>query len=173
MKPLVKISLRYGVLAGIIGWVLLLGLYYIGRHPFLIPVFMDFRIFLFGIFIFFTLRELRDIYQSGVLYFWQGVFASFLFTLCYAVLASLLLLLFVHFVPEFLTDYISLSIGQLKTLPAEVIQQIGTDVYEKNLEMLPATRGRDLAFLYFSQSFMISLFISIILSVILRKQPKA
>lgn len=172
MKPLVKISLRYGVLAGIIGSVLLVGLYYIGRHPFLIPVFMDFRIFLFGIFIFFTLRELRDIYQDGILYFWQGVFASFLFTLCYAVLASLLLSLFVHFVPDFLTDYISLSIAQLKMLPPDVIQQIGKEVYESNLEMLPATRSADLAFLYFSQSFMISLFISIILSVILRKQPK-
>jgi hypothetical protein len=172
MKPLVKISLRYGVLAGIIGSVLMVGLYYIGRHPFLIPVFMDFRIFLFGIFIFFTLRELRDVYQNGILYFWQGVFASFLFTLSYAILASVLLFLFIHFVPAFLADYISLSIEQLRALPADVIQQIGKDVYVSNLEMLPATRSRDLAFLYFSQSFMISLFISIILSVILRKQPK-
>lgn len=172
MKPLVKISLRYGVLAGIIGSILLTGLYYIGRHPFLIPVFMDFRIFLFGIFIFFTLRELRDIHQNGILYFWQGVFASFLFTLSYAVLASLLLLTLIYFVPAFLTDYISLSIAQLKALPPDVIGQIGREVYDRNLELLPATRGSDLAFLYFSQSFMISLFISIILSVILRRQPK-
>lgn len=172
MKPLVKISLRYGVLAGIIGSLLLVGLYYIGRHPFLIPVFMDFRIFLFAVFIFFTLREIRDFYQNGVLYFWQGIFASFLFTACYALLASALLLLFIHFVPSFLADYITLSIDQLRSLPADVIQQIGQDVFDRNLELLPATSNTDLVFLYFSQSFMISLFISIILSVILRKQPK-
>ena len=171
MKELVKISLRLGALAGFTGSALLLGLYYMGRHPFLIPVFMDFRIILFGVFIFFTLREIRD-YQNGVLYFWQGIFGSFLFTVSYAAISALSLVLYMRAVPAFLTDYINLSIQQLRSLPPDVIQTIGKDVYERNLELLPATSTADLAFLYFSQSFMISLFISIILSVILRRHPK-
>lgn len=172
MKPLINVSVRYGLLAGITGSILVVGLYYLGRHPFLIPVFMDFRIILFGFFIFFALREVRDHYQNGVLYFWQGVMGSFLFTVSYAILSSAVLLAFMGIVPAFLTDYIHLTIEQLKALPQEVIDRIGKDVYDRNLEMLPATDIYDLAFLYFSQSFMISLFISIILSVILRRQPK-
>lgn len=172
MKTLVKISLRYGVIAAAIGSVFLIGLFYMHRHPLLIPVFTDSRLIVFGIFIFFTLREIRDHYQNGILYFWQGMISSFLFTLSFAMVTSLVMLVFIGAVPDFLHNYITLSIEQLESLPAEVIERIGKDVYDRNLAMLPATNGRDLAFLYFWQSFMISLFISIILSVILRRQPK-
>ena len=171
MNPLVKVSLRYGLLAGVIGSALLIGLYYMGRHPFLIPVYIDFRILLFGILIFFTLREIRDYHQHGVVYFWQGFFASFLFTLSYAILSSLVMVLFMEMAPAFVSDYISLSVAQLQSLPPEVIESIGKDVYERNLSLLPETDADDLGFLYFLQSFLISLFISIILSVILRRQP--
>ena len=172
MKPVVKVSLRYGLLAGITGWILLLVLYYMGRHPVLIPVYMDFRIVLFVVFIFFTLREIRDFHQQGVLYFWQGIFASFLFTLSYALLASFLLFVFISLVPDFLTDYIRLSIETVRGLPPDTVERIGKDVYERNLELLPQTDIFDLTNLYFFQSFLISLFISIILSVILRREPK-
>lgn len=172
MKELVKVSLKYGVIAGLFGSALLLGLYYMDRHPLLIPVFIDSRLIIFGIFIFFTLREIRDYHQSGILYFWQGIFSSFLFTVLFAILSSLIIAVFIWAVPDFLNSYITLSIQQLKSLPSEVIERIGKDVYNRNLELLPATNGFDLAFLYFWQSFMISLFISIILSVILRRQPK-
>lgn len=172
MKILLRVSARYGLLAGLVGSLLLLGLYYIGRHPFLIPVFMDFRIILFAFFIFFTLRELRDYHYGGVLFFWQGIIAAFAFTVCYAALSALALLAFMHFAPEFLTEYISLSVEQLRSLPPQVVERIGEEVYQRNIEMLPATDASDLSFLYFTQSLMISLFISIILSVVLRRQPK-
>lgn len=172
MNSLVKVSLRYGLLAGVIGSALLIGLYYMGRHPFLIPVYIDFRIILFGVFIFFTLREIRDYYQNGTMYFWQGFVASFLFTLAYAVLSSLAIVVFMEVVPAFVDDYITLSVAQLKSLPSEVIDSIGSEVYERNLSMLPETDAADLGLLYFLQSFLISLFISIILSVILRRQPQ-
>jgi hypothetical protein len=172
MKPLINVSVRYGLLAGVTGSILLIGLYYLGRHPFLIPVFMDFRIILFGFFIFFALREVRDHYQNGILFFWQAIIGSFVFTISYAALSSIVLIAFMAVVPSFLTDYINLTIEQLKALPQEVVDRIGKEVYNRNIEMLPATDIYDLAFLYFSQCFMISLFISIILSVILRRQPK-
>ena len=172
MKNLIKVSLRYGVIAAVIGSGILLALYYMGRHPFLIPVYADFRIILFGIFIFFTLREIRDYYQNGTLYFAHGIFASMLFTVTYAVLSSLAVYLFSVAVPAFLRDYTDLQMRILKALPADVIDRIVKDVYLKNLAALPATKPWDLALLYFSQSFLISLFLSVILSVILRRQPK-
>ena len=170
MKTLLTVSLRFGALAGIIGSGLLIGLYYLDRHPLMIPVYFDFRIILFGVFIFFTLREIRDYHQHGILYFWQGIFASFLFTLCYALISAGVLWVFMKAVPEFVSEYIRLSIQNLRSLPPEVIESIGQEVYNRNMEMLPATNSMDLSLLYFSQSLLISLFISIILSVILRRQ---
>jgi hypothetical protein len=172
MRPLIKVPFKYGAIAGLLGAILVIGLYYIGRHPFLIPVFLDFRVFLFGIFIFFILKELRDYWYGGILYFWQGVLGSLLFTVMFALIAAGFLWIFIWFVPDFLQSYIDQSLEQLKLLPEEVIARIGKAVYQRNLEMLPATNGFDLALLYFMQSFMISFFISIILSVILRRQPK-
>lgn len=172
MNPLVKVSLRYGVLAGIIGSALIVVLYYIDRHPFLIPVYLDFRIILFAVFIFFALREIRDYHQEGILYFWQGMIGSLLFTIAFALISSLAILGFAEIVPAFLTDYVDLTLEQMRSLPQEVIESIGKDVYEHNMEMLPSTNASILGFTYFVQSFLISLFISIILSVTLRRQPK-
>jgi hypothetical protein len=172
MKAFVSVPIKYGSIAALLGSAILVALYYMDRHPFLIPVFVDYRLILFSVFVFFTLREVRDYFQGGIMYFWQGIFASFIFTVTFAVLSSLILLIFMSAVPEFLSDYIALSIEQLRLLPPQVIESIGKDVYNRNLELLPATNVADLAFLYFWQSFMISLFISIILSVILRRQPK-
>jgi hypothetical protein len=173
MKTLAKVALKYGAIAGFIGSAILTGLYFLGRHPFLIPVFLDFRIILFGVFIFFTLKELRDLYQGGILYFWQGILSSFIFIAVFAALSSLAVLTLIWLVPAFLSDYISLSIEQLKSLPKELVDNIGKDVYERNLRLLPSTTASAMGVLYFWQSFIIGLFISIILSVILRRQPKS
>ena len=72
-KMLWKISVRYGAAAGILAFILLLVMYYLGPHPLLTSPFLDFRILLFGIFIFFTLKEFRDYYHDGILYFWQAM----------------------------------------------------------------------------------------------------
>jgi hypothetical protein len=172
MKPIIRISTINGLIAGVVGALLVIGLYYLGKHPFLFPVYMDFRIFLFGIFIFFTLKELREVYYDGFLYFWQGMAAAFIFTAVYAMVASGSIVIFAMAVPEFLKSYIHLNIDQLRNLPADVVQRIGKDVVDRNLKLLPSTDVTELAALYFWQSLLIGFFISIILSVILRRQPK-
>lgn len=172
MNPLIKVPLRYGLLAGTVGSILLIALYYLGRHPLLIPPYADFRIILFVVFILFTLRELRDYHYNGILYFWQGIIASFIFTVCFAVVTGIFIVSFMQLVPAFLSDYVSLTLVQLRTLPEEAIEKIGKDVYERNIEVLPSTNGVMLGLTYVFQSFVISLFISIILSVTLRRQLK-
>jgi hypothetical protein len=171
-KPLFRVPVMYGAIAGVLGFFLMIGLYYIGYHPFSVPVQLDFRVFLFGIFIFFTLKEVRDIHKGGILYFWEGSLMSFIFLLAFATIASAAIAIFIMIFPEFLDSYITMKMDFLKTLPPDIVERIGKDVVESNLKMLPATNALDLAALYFWQSFMIGAFISIILSVILRKQPK-
>lgn len=172
LTPLVKVTAKYGIIAGLLGTVLTITLYYIGRHPFLIPIFFDFRIILFCVFIYFSLREFRDSYHAGILYFWQGMIGSFVLVSVFAFSASLLILVFEMVVPDFLDSYIRLSVEQIKALPEEIVKRIGKDVIERNLERLPSTNAVELPKLYLFQSFVLGLFISIILSVILRRQPK-
>ncbi len=171
-KRLALLSLRNGLIAGVLGFSLLIALYYLGKHPFLFPIYFDFRLVLLSVFIVVTLKEFRDDYQEGILYFGQAMISSFLFTLVYALLTSLLIWLFCIAVPQFLNTYIETAMLQLKTISSDIIEQLGREAYDRNLNKLPATSGRDLAIDYFGKTFIISLFISIIISVILRKQSK-
>jgi hypothetical protein len=172
MKPLIQVPLKYGAIAGVIGILGVIGLFYMGRHPLVIFILVDFRIILLAVFLFFSLRELRDLHQNGILYFWQGAIASSVFVSTFAILVSTAMYLFALAVPAFLDLYIKEAMEMAKAMPKEVIEQIGKDVYERNLLTLPATNVFELSSKYFGQSLIIGTFISIILSVVLRRQPK-
>jgi ABC-type antimicrobial peptide transport system permease subunit len=172
VKRLLFLSVRNGLIAGVLGFFLLLALYYMGKHPFLFPIYFDFRLILLSVFIVMTLKEFRDDYQDGILYFGQAMISSFLFTLVFALVVSLLIWFFCFIQPEFLSSYIETATGQLQSIEPAIIEQLGKEAYERNLNKLPATNGSDLAIDYFGKTFIISLFISIIISVILRRQPK-
>lgn len=168
---LIRVSTRYGLIGGVLGFVLVIILYYIDRHPFLIPVFFDFRVALFAVFMFFALKELRDYNYGGLLFFWQGISACGLFLITFAIVVSSLIWIFAINVPDFVIQYIELATNQVKTFPKETIDQIGRDVFDETLARLPKTNGFTLARIYFRQCFEIGLFISIIISVLLRRQP--
>lgn len=170
-KTLFKISLRYGAVAGVLAFLLLLVMYFMGSHPMLVSPFLDFRILLFGVFIFFALREFRDFHQQGVLYFWQGLIGGFVVVLLASCIASLLVFLFGRWDQEFVRTYIEQLTVYLKAFPEEDIARIGKDVYQRNLAALPSTNIADLTQTYFMQGMMIGLFVNLLLSVILRRQP--
>ncbi|MCW5911979.1 MAG: DUF4199 domain-containing protein [Cyclobacteriaceae bacterium] len=169
---LVFIAVRNGLLAAALGIVFLLVLYYVGRHPFLFPIYFDFRIIMLSVFVVMSLKELRDGHQQGLLSFGQAMICAFLFTLVFAVLVMSFVWVFSRVQPAFVTDYINLMTTQLQALDPAIIGQIGKESFERNLSALPATNGGTLAFDYFIKSLMISFFVSLIISVILRRQPK-
>jgi len=171
-KTLWKVSTRYGAAAGILAFILLLVMYYVGRHPLLTSPFLDFRILLFGIFIFFTLKELRDYYHGGILYFWQAMAGGWIVILIATIATSILLWLFGIWDKGFVDSYIAQAVTYLRSFPQKDIDRIGKEIYERNLNALPATNIFDLIQTYFMQGIVIGFFVNIILSVILRRQPK-
>jgi hypothetical protein len=171
-QPILRVSVRYGLIAAVFGFGLMVLLYYIHRHPFLVPLFFDFRILLFSILIVFCLKEIRDYYLDGILYFWQAMISSFVFTFTFAVVCSLLIYLFSSWNHDFVASFVSLAMAQAKTITPADIEQIGKKTYEELLTNLQNTNALFLARRFFFQSFIISLFLSIIISVILRRQPK-
>lgn len=172
LMPLVRVCVRFGVIAGLLGSALLIVLFYLKRHPLLIPVYLDFRIILFSIFIFFSLKEYRDSLRNGIMYFWEGMIGSLAFVITFGAVAAVAIMAFSVTEEKFLSSYIALNIEQIRSLPEEVVEKIGKDVVERKILELPDTNVFALASLYIFQSFVIGFFISIIISVILRRQPK-
>jgi hypothetical protein len=171
-KTLWKVSVRYGAAAGILAFILLLVMHYVGPHPLLTSPFLDFRILLFGIFIFFTLKEFRDHYHNGILYFWQAMVGGWTVVVIATVATSILVWLFGVWDNAFVDSYIGQAISYLKSFPQKDIDRIGKEIYERNLNALPTTNIFDLIQTYFMQGIVIGFFVNIILSVILRRQPK-
>jgi hypothetical protein len=161
------------VIGGFLGMAMFLGLYWMGQHPFIIPPFMDFRILLFGVFIFFTLRDFRDYFQGGILYFWQGMIMALVFTIVFSLVGMLSIWAYSVWNPEFVSRYVALKTAQAKMLTPEILARYGKENVDAIVRALPSTRGIDLALVYVWTSFGISFFLSIILSVILRRQPKS
>ena len=172
MKKLMLTSLRYGLLGGVLAFVLLVAMYFMGRHPMLTSPFLDFRILLFSIFVFFTLKEFRDYEQQGVLYFSQAMMGgqSVIFVMC--TVSALLLLLFGTLEPDFVRDYIVQVTAYIKSFSAEDVERVGKEAYDRNLAALPSTNIGKLAITYFVHGIVIGFFVNIVLSTILRKQPK-
>jgi hypothetical protein len=173
-KPsaLILIAVRYGAIAAILSVSLMIVMFYLGRHPLMVAPFLDFRIFLYAIFIFFALKEYREYHQEGTLYFWQGIVGSFFLVATSAVLGSVLLRLFGTLESEFIPSYVTAMTDYLRGFPQEDIDRIGKEAYARNLAELPATNVAQIAGMYIIQSFAIGLFVSIIMSVILRKETK-
>ena len=171
-SPLFRVPLRYGLVGGVIGSIVIAALYFMDRHPFLLPVIFDFRIILFAVFIFFSLKELRDYYLQGVLFFWQGMIGSYVFLTTSALIGSVFTWCFARWNSNFLPSYITKLQAQIISYKEEIITTVGAEAYNQQLTRLPLTSPLDLAGDYFLKSMIIGLFLAIIITVILRKQPK-
>ena len=172
LKRIFQIAARYGSVAGVLAFILLVIMYYVGRHPLVVAPYLDFRILLLGIFIFFTLKEFRDYEQGGALYFSQAMLGGLAVVVITSGITALLIVLFGLVEKDFVTDYVVQVTKYLKTFSKADIDRIGKDIYERNLTDLPATNVFELAISYFFKGILIGFFVNIILSVILRRQPK-
>ncbi|AYB29775.1 DUF4199 domain-containing protein [Chryseolinea soli] len=169
---LLRISARWGAVAGVLAFIMLVMMYYMGRHPLMISPFLDFRILLFGVFVYFSLKEFRDYDQGGVLYFWQASLGGTTVVVIMTLVTSALLLIFGSWEKGFVPGYVTEMTAYLKGFPKEEIDRIGKKIYESNLNTLPTTNIWQLTQTYILQGLIIGFFVNIIVSVILRRQPK-
>ena len=71
------------------------------------------------------------------------------------------------FVNEFITE----SIRNIESTREQLLESIGKETLDKTLELLPTTTIAHLAIDYFIKSLPYGIFLTIIISLILRKKP--
>lgn len=172
LNPIYSVSIKYGSIAAVLSIVLFLILYYSGRNPLLIPAFLDFRILLFPIFLVFSMRDFKENWNGGFLHFWQGFSIGILVIGLIALLMALFILIFGSWIePDFVSNFIQSSIEQIESAREKITTAIGEEELTKVLEILPSTTLYDLALDYFLKSLPYGLFLTIIISLILRRKP--
>lgn len=72
---------------------------------------------------------------------------------------------------SFLSEYIQQSIQNINEVKENLVESIGEEVLQKSLEILPTTTIFDLALDYFLKSLPYGIFLTIIISLILRRKP--
>ncbi|MBX7125695.1 MAG: DUF4199 domain-containing protein [Cyclobacteriaceae bacterium] len=169
--PLVRIAVRYGAIAGILALAFVIAAYYAGTSPFFIPPYLDLRVLLIALLGFMTLKEVRDYHYNGILYFWQGLIACFILVTTLAVVSGCGIQLFGRWEEQFIPQYVQQATERINGLPPEAVQELGQTAIDEARRSLASLTVDRMAFKYASQTYILGLFISIIISVILRKQP--
>lgn len=176
MKPIVSIPLKYGLIGSLLAVVLLLVLFYTGTHPLLIPTFFDYRIVLFALFIFFGIKEFKDFYNNRFLQFWQGMVIGIGIYVVIGLVVGLFLVAFASVETNFYDEYIAGTISGLELNKEQLLNQgkvtITEEQYNDQLEKLKNTPVSYLGIDYFIKSGVLGFFLTIILSVVLRRSEK-
>ena len=170
-SPLVRIPARYGLISGLLSVGAAISFYYMGRHPFWIFPLFDPRVIFMAIFMFFALREIREYFFGGILFFWQGMMACTVMMVVTSLTGFLGIELFGHMDPGFLAQYVKQGKDQLNQLTPEGINQIGESAVEEIRSTLPNVTLDWMAKRYAFQTISFGLFISIVISIVLRRQP--
>jgi hypothetical protein len=173
LNKLMRISTRYGLIGGGIAFVLVVIMFYLGKHPLVVSPYLDFRVLLFGIFVFFALKEFRDYDQDGVLYFAQAMLGGFMVVFIVTVVATILIWIFGSIEGDFVKLYVDQETAFLKSFDQADIDRLGKVDFERNLAALPSTNILLLALTYFRNGLVLGFFVNIIMAVIVRRQPKS
>ena len=170
-NPLLLVPFRYGAIGLAFNIAAIVVLYLIGRHPLLLNPILDARIPLYALIIFASFKTFKDNYNNGVMHFWQGLTMGIIAYLIMAVGTSI----FIYIISSikstnFLAEYIRIATGQLEMNRDIFIEKIGQKTYDGTMAQLPLTRPVHLALDYLLKSTPIGLFLTILLSILMRKK---
>jgi Protein of unknown function (DUF4199) len=170
-NPLFLVPFKFGFIGSLMIILALLVLFYLDRHPLLLNPILDARIPLYALIIFISFKVFKDQYSGGVLHFWQGMTMGMIAYILMAFGAALFIYIFSSLSgTHFLSEYIRISTGQLVANKDLFIETIGEKTYTDTLAQLPNTRPIHLAVDYLLKSMPIGLFLSLILSILLRNK---
>ncbi len=170
---LLQTAIRYGLLGALMNIIALLVLFYIGKHPLLLNPVLDARLPLYGLFIFFAIKTLRDD-NNGYLHFWEGLATGFLVYLIMAQMVAAFIAVFANIdSTNFLTEYIRIAIDLLNANKAAYLEMnLSEKTFTDQLDKLPNTTANNLAFDYFLKSMPIGLILTLLLSILMRRKEE-
>lgn len=167
-NKLVSVPIKYGIFGGIMVILLILIFYFLDLDPLVNIKVAD--VFILSIFIFFALKEFRDRHNNRQLHFWQGMTGGVLTYLTIAIISAVFILLMTVIIdPEMTTNYIASRIELLNENKQKLVDAMDEETYLKAVAGVRETSGFDLALDDFLKKSIIGLFLTIIISVILRK----
>ena len=170
-NPLLLVPFQYGFVGAFFNILAIIVLFYLDRHPLLLNPILDARIPLYALIVFVTFKAYKDNYSNGIMHFWQGMAMGMIAYIIMALGTALFIYIFSEIsATQFLEEYKRIAIGQLSMNKELFIESIGEKTYFDTMDQLPKTRSIHLAVDYLLKSMPIGLFLTLLLSVLLRNK---
>ncbi|MBW3544147.1 MAG: DUF4199 domain-containing protein [Bacteroidetes bacterium] len=167
-KPMLMAGLKYGAAGGGLAIVLFVVLWTIKENPLDAGRLFDF--FMLPLFIFFTLKELRDYRQGGRLAYWQGMTAGLFCYTTLALISALFIFIFLTYGgTDLLVQHQQENLAVLTDDPQTWIEQVGQQAYDKALKEIRELTALDLALDDFLKKALIGLFFTGIITLFFKK----
>ncbi|MDF9795747.1 hypothetical protein OKW21_001010 [Catalinimonas alkaloidigena] len=173
-SPYLILPLKYGVAGGVLSIILFFIVLVVGGNP-LISNPLDFIVnsVILLVFIIFSIREFKKIYNSNTLHFWQGINVGFFTAIIIGFTTSFFIYIHLTYInPELLASYRAIISEQLATNKEGFVEQFGEEVYNKSLQDNESVTPLKLALdELIKKKLVIGFFITTIISVVMRQQP--
>jgi len=174
MHALIKVPLKFGLVAGVMSVLLMFVLFNYGRHPALIPPFLDFRIIVLLICVFFAIREYKELYNEGFLHFWEGLTIGILTYVILGLIGALFILVYDAFDNSYVEYYISGAIEGAEKYREQLINgpqpvKMSEEEFNSHLTALESTTAGVLARDFFIKTCLIGFLIPLLYGAVFRK----
>ncbi len=168
IKPIYLVALRFSLIGIALSISLFFLIYAMGRNP--ISDGKMFDIIMFPIIIFFSLKEFRDFRNKGELRFWQGLTLGFMKTFIIAIASANFIYAFTQWIsPEVLEEYRESRYILFTENKETLIEDLNEGNYNRILAEINQISTADVALDDFYKKMLIGFFVTIIISVTLRR----
>ncbi len=168
-NPLFRVPLRYGLIGSAFSVVMFLFLYLIHKNPLITTKIFDVIVLL--IFLVFAMKDYRSRQEGGKLFFWQGMTVGMVVFIVVAALSAIFIyFMLAHWDTDLLQSYINDRIAYMELNKTQMLEKLDEPSFDLARDAVLQTSAFDLAIDDFLKKSFIGLFLTIILSLIFRKQ---
>ena len=168
-KPLLKVSLLFGLLTGVLVFVFFIGLYLIGIVPLGNNKILDFGIHI--ILIAFACWYYRKKVGNGFLHLWEALTIGYVVNTIGALIAGWLIYFFVTYIdPSVFTDYIAEMKKLMLDGRTELVKNIGNAEFQKMFNEVGNMQRSGIIMDEVSKKTVMGIIPILVISLIFRKQ---
>ena len=173
MNLLLKVALRYSIIAISFVFFMFVIAILLDKNPLIYTNNIVYMGPLFGIFIFLLIKALKTL-NGGALRFWQGFSSGALFILFFCLLYGSFLLIYGEFFDtQYYQEYRDLSVARTENQREQIIESFDLETYENTLKSTANASIFDIAFLLVRNCVFIGIVLVPIVSLFMRTtEPK-
>ena len=169
---MLKTAIKYAVLCGVFITLIYHVSYWLGSNPLIDLSHLIFDLILFGLFIFFAQKEFKTYQGEGIMHFWQGMTMGFIVYGIGTLIFAVLLVAYFYFEPNAVINYQEEATKFLTEKADLYEEKFGEGSLQTQLDLIQETSTWDLISSASLKKLLAGFFITPVISIILRKQPK-